>query len=56
MRLSPWSLIYQGRFAEALAACEQETQMLEASESNKNSLAIMMANALGKAGVVEERL
>ena len=44
LRLSPLSLIYQGRFDEALHACEQEIGMLQASES-KESIAMVKAKA-----------
>ena len=44
LRLSPLSLIYQGRYDEALHACEQEIGMLQASES-KESIVVVKAKA-----------
>ena len=53
LRLSPLSLVYQGRFDEALGACEQEIAMLKASES-ENSAAL--AKAYSTMGTVLYRL
>ena len=53
IRLSPLSLIYQGRYEEARSACEQEIEMLKAAESTNTAL---MAKAYETMGTVLYRL
>ena len=53
LRLSPLSLIYQGRYDEALHACEEEIGMLQASESQES---ISMVKAKATLGTVFFRL
>ena len=53
VRLSPLSLIYQGRYEEARSACEQEIEMLKAAESTNTAL---MAKAYETMGTVLYRL
>ena len=53
VRLSPLSLIYQGRYEEARSACEQEVEMLKAAENTNSAL---MAKAYETMGTVLFRL
>ena len=54
LRLSPWSLMHQGRYDEALNACKKEIKILEEDLSAKDTMA--MANAYGNIGVAHHHL
>ena len=47
LRLSPLSLIYQGRYDEALLASEQEIGMLQASECKESTVMVKAKATLG---------
>jgi hypothetical protein len=54
LRLSPWSLMHQGRYGEVLNACEKEIEILEQDVSARDT--VSMANAYGCIGVAHFHL
>ena len=54
LRLSPWSLMHQGRYDEALNACEKEIEILEKDVSARDTM--IMANAYGNMAVAHHHL